>query len=195
VDADRVTFACATTAERRVARRAGARSALVGLGAANGVPEGRVVSFGLAGALRDGLASGTVLDATRVVDAQGSVLWEGGPLGVPGAEAVTMLAADEVVDDPAERRRLHELTGADAVDLESGPLARSGRLHGVLRAVSDTPERTLHGICDSVKPGGAYDWPGLVRAFAREPRGFARAASDAKRALDRLGTAAKGWSS
>ena len=154
-----------------------------------------MVSFGLAGALRDGLASGTVVDATRVVDVEGAVLWEGGPLGVPGAEAVTMLAADEVVDDPAERRRLHELTGADAVDLESGPLARSGRLHGVLRAVSDTPARTLHGICDSVKADGAYDWPGLVRAFASSPRGFVRAASDAKRALDRLGAVTKGWSS
>ena len=32
-----------------------------------------------------------------------------------------------------------------------------------------------------MKPEGAYDWPGLVRAFAREPRGFARAASDARR--------------
>jgi hypothetical protein len=190
-----VTFACATRAERRVARRSGARSALIGLGASNGVPEGPVVSFGLAGALHDGLASGTVLDATRVVDAQGLVLWEGGPLGIPGAEAVTMLAADELVDDPAERRRLHELTGADAVDLESGPLARSGRLQGVLRAVSDTPERTLNGISGSVKPAGTYDWPGLVRAFAREPRGFARAASDARRALDRLGAAARGWSS
>ena len=48
------------------------------------------------------------------------MLWEGGPLGVPGAEAATMLAADEIVDDPGERRRLHELTGADAVDMESG---------------------------------------------------------------------------
>jgi hypothetical protein len=194
MDTDGVTFACATTAERRVARRAGARAALVGLGAAKGVPEGPVVSFGLAGALRDGLASGTVVDATRVVDVEGTVLWEGGPLGVPGAQRVTILAADSVVDDPAERLRLHERTGADVADLESGPLARTGRLEGVLRAVSDTPERTLHGICDSVKPGGAYDWPGLVRAFAREPRGFARAATDAKRALDRLGRAAKGWS-
>jgi len=194
MDADGVTFACATTAERRAARRAGARSALVGLGAANGLPEGPLVSFGLAGALRDGLAPGTVVDATRVVDVEGTVVWEGGPLGVPGAQPATILAAEKVVDDPAERRRLHERTGADLADLESGPLARSGRLQGVLRAVSDTPERTLHGICDSVKPGGAYDWPGLVRAFAREPRGFARAAADAKRALGRLGEAAKGWS-
>jgi nucleoside phosphorylase len=193
MDADGLTLACATTAEQRAARRAGARAALVGLAAGNGLPEGAVVSFGLAGALRGDLPTGTVLDATRVVDASGSVLWEGEPLGVPGARPVTILAADAVVDDPAERRRLHERTGADATDLESGPLARSGRLRGVLRAVSDTPERTLHGICAAVTPEGRYDWPGLVRAFAREPRGFAQAAADAKRALDRLAAATRRW--
>jgi hypothetical protein len=195
MDADGVTFACATAAERRVARRAGARSALVGLGARNGVPEGPVVSFGLVGALRDDLASGTVVDATRIVDVEGTVLWEGGPLGVPGAERVTILAADAIVDDPAERRRLHERSGADAADLESGPLARTGRLRGVLRAVSDTPDRTLNGIAAGVKRDGGYDWPALARAFARDPRAFARAAGDARRALGRLGEAAKGWSS
>jgi hypothetical protein len=194
MDADRVTFACATRAERRVARRAGAQAALVGLAAANGVPEGPLVSFGLAGALRDDLASGTVLDATRIVDEDGAVLWEGGPLGVSGAAQVTMLAAEDVVDDPADRRRLHERTGADAVDLESGRLARTGRLRGVLRAVGDTPERGLNGIEDGVTSRGSYNWPGLLRAFARDPRGFARAAADAKRALDRLGAAAVGWS-
>ena len=194
MDADGVTFACATTAERRVAEQAGARTALVGLGASNGVPEGPVISFGIAGALRDGLEIGTVLDATRVVDAEGNVLWEGQPLGVPGAEAVTMLAADDVVDDPSERQRLHELTGADAVDMESGTLARRGQLQGVMRAVSDTPERQLSGLADSLTLAGTYDWLGLVRAFARRPREFVRAATDAKRALDRLGDAAKGWS-
>jgi hypothetical protein len=195
MDADGLTLACATTAEQRAARRAGARAALVGLAAGNGVPEGPIVSFGLAGALRDGLASGTVLDATRIVDGSGAVLWEGEPLGVPGAQPGTILAADSVIDDPRERRRLHERTGADATDLESGPLARTGRLQGVLRAVSDTPQRTLHGICAAVTPAGAYDWPGLVRAFAREPRGFARAAADAKRALDCLAAATKRWAS
>jgi adenosylhomocysteine nucleosidase len=193
MDADGLTLACATTAERRAARRAGARAALVGLAAVNGVPDGRLVSFGLAGALRDDLASGTVLDATRVVDVSGTVLWEGEPLGVPGAEPATILAADEIVDDAAARRRLHERTGADATDLESGPLARSGRLSGVLRAVSDTPDRSLHGICAAVTPEGRYDWVGLARAFAREPRGFARAAADAKRALDRLAGATRRW--
>jgi hypothetical protein len=194
MDADGVTLACATSAELRAARRSGARSALVGLGARNGLPDGPLVSFGLTGALRDGLAPGTVVDATKVVDVEGAVLWEGGPLGVAGAEQVTMLAADRVVDDPEERRRLHERTGADAADLESGPLARSGRLHGVLRAVSDTPSRPLDGLAAGVKDDGGYDWPALARVFARSPRGFVRSAADAQRALGRLGEAAKGWS-
>jgi nucleoside phosphorylase len=194
MDVDRVTLACATVAERRVARRAGARSALVGLRAANGVPEGPVISFGLAGALRDDLALGTVIDATKVVDLEGTVLWEGGPLGVAGAEPATILAAEAIVDDPAERRRLHERTGADAADLESGPLARSGRLQGVLRAVSDTPSQPLDGLASGVRDDGGYDWAALARAFAGSPRRFVRSASDARRALARLGEAAEGWS-
>jgi adenosylhomocysteine nucleosidase len=195
MDADGVTFACATAAELRAARRSGARATLVGLGARNGVPEEPVISFGLAGALRDGLAPGTVVDATRIVDVEGTVLWESGPLGVPGAQPVTMLAADAVVDDPDERRRLHERTGADTADLESGPLARTGRLRGVLRAVSDTPSRPLDGLATGVKEDGGYDWPALARAFATSPRAFARSAADAQRALERLREAARGWSS
>jgi adenosylhomocysteine nucleosidase len=195
MDADGVTFACATAAELRAARRSGARATLVGLGARNGVPEEPVISFGLAGGLRDGLAPGTVVDATRIVDVEGTVLWESGPLGVPGAQPVTMLAADAVVDDPDERRRLHERTGADTADLESGPLARGGRLRGALRAVSDTPSRPLDGLARGVKEDGGYDWPALARAFATSPRGFARSAADAQRALGRLREAARGWSS
>ena len=95
-----MTFACATTAELRAARRAGAHAALVGLGAANGVPDGPVVSFGLAGALRDDLPSGTVLDATRVVDESGAVLWEGGPLGAASARPGTHCRANRTSAGP-----------------------------------------------------------------------------------------------
>ena len=186
MDADGLTLACATAAEARAGRRAGGRTALVGLAAANGIPEGPLVSFGLAGALRDDLAAGTVLDATRVVDGDGAVLWEGGPLGVSGAQKGTILAADAIVDDPGERRRLYERTGADAVDLESGPLARSGRLRGVLRAVSDTPSQPLNGMAAGVKRDGSYDWAGIARAFGRHPRGFVRTARTARRALGQL---------
>lgn len=179
-----LTLACATSAERRAAVRAGARAALIGLAGRNGLPEGRLVSFGLAGALSDELACGEVLDAVRVVDAAGNVLWEGEPLGV--GRPATILGADGVVDDPAERSRLRERTGADAVDLESGPLARAGRLAGGVRVVSDTPSRPLDGLARAVRPDGSVDPVGLVRALATTPRGFLRAAGDGRRALRAL---------
>jgi nucleoside phosphorylase len=163
VDTDGLTFACATTAEERVAKRAGLNAARVGVRAANGVPKGRLVSFGLAGALRDGLAVGEVLDATRVVDEQGATLWEGGPLGVPGARAVTVLGSDVLVHDASERRRLHEASGADVVDMESGVLARSGRLAGVVRVISDDVTSAIEGVDRTVHPDGRTDPLGLLR--------------------------------
>jgi nucleoside phosphorylase len=163
VDADGLTFACATTAEERVAKRAGLRAARVGVNVANGVPAGRLVSFGLAGALRDGLGVGAVLDATRVVDEHGATLWEGGPLGVRGAQEATVLGSDVLVHDSVERRRLHESSGADAVDMESGVLARSGRLAGVVRVISDDVSSAIEGVDTTVHPDGSTDPLGLLR--------------------------------
>jgi hypothetical protein len=192
VDADGLTLACATVAELKAGRKAGLPATLIGLRGASGLPEGRLVSFGLAGALRDGLPCGTVLDAVRVVDPAGETLWSGPGLGVSGARAATILAADEIVDGAAGRRALHERTGADAADLESGPLARAGRLAGCLRVVSDTPARPLNGIEGAVSVDGRLNIVGLVGAFLRRPAGFVRAASDGRRALSALGHAAEG---
>ena len=87
MDADRVA-ACATAAEARAARKAGFRTtAVVGIGASRGVPAGRIVSFGVAGGL-DGLEVGTLIDATRIVAEDGTVLLEGKGLGLSG-EAVS----------------------------------------------------------------------------------------------------------
>jgi adenosylhomocysteine nucleosidase len=183
---DELTYACAMTAEERAARRLG-RTALVGLAVANGVPDGaRLVSFGVAGALRGGLAIGTVIDATRVVDEHGSVLWEGVPLGVVAARPGTILGADRIVDDPAERAALHASTGADAVDMESAALARSGRLAGCIRSISDTPELNLAGLAEGAKLDGHVDVRGLVRGFLRSPLETTRAAIAAARALRSL---------
>ena len=189
MDAERLTFACATRTEARAARSFGVTSAVIGIGGRRGLPQGQLVSFGLAGGLHDELECGTVLDATRVVDADGLVLWEGGPLGVAGARTGTILAGDRIVDDPTERRRLHTCTGADAIDLESGPLARSGRLAGCLRAVSDTPARALGPLADAVSSEGRLAWGGLARALV-QPRQTWRALSDVRRALRRLEEAA-----
>jgi nucleoside phosphorylase len=185
LDADGLTFACAMTVEERIARRLGP-TALVGLGASRGVPEGRLVSFGIAGALAPDLPVGTVIDATRVVDESGVVLWEGGPLGAARARPGTILGASRIVDDPEERARLHRQTGAEAVDMESGPLARSGRLAGCLRAVSDTPARRLGGIAQGATPEGKVDALGFLRGFVREPVVTLRAVGGARRALKSL---------
>jgi hypothetical protein len=180
-----MTLACATRTEERAAKRLGARTALVGVGARRDLPEGPVVSFGLAGGLHDGLQCGEVLDATRVVDADGTVLWEGGPLGVEGARRATIVAVEAVIDDPDERRRLHERTGADAADMESGALARTGRLAGCLRAVSDTPSRTLGPLGKMLDAEGHLRPAGIVRALAA-PRRTGRALADVRHALSRL---------
>ena len=187
MDADRLTFACATAAEERAAHRAGFRAARIGLGGVNGLPEGELVSFGLAGSL-DGLGAGAVVDARRVVDELGETLWEGEGLGVSGAVPGTVLAGKRIVDDPQERRRLHEQTGADVIDLESGVLARTGRLRGVVRAVSDTPERPLGPVRFAARADGRTDWLGVARALAQAPR----AVNDARCALRALEGAVRG---
>ena len=104
-----------------------------------------------------------------------------------------LLGTDRVIDDPAERRAARERTGADAVDLESGVLAASGQLAGCLRAISDTPQRTLHGLCNAVHENGRYAWGGLAKAFARAPIGISRAGADGKRALTALTRAGERW--
>jgi nucleoside phosphorylase len=186
-----MTLACATREEAKTARRlalrvgAGVHVAVVGLGARRKLPEGKIISFGLAGGLHDGLDCGEVLDATRVVDANGSVLWEGKPLGASGARPGTILAVESIIDDPAERRRLYSRTGADAADMESGVLARSGRLAGCLRAISDTPTRTLGPLAKAVDEDGRLTVPGLIGMFSH-PRSTARALRDVRRALRRL---------
>jgi adenosylhomocysteine nucleosidase len=184
VDADRVA-ACATAAEERAAKRAGFRTARVGICARRGVPAGDLVSFGVAGGL-NGLEIGALLDATKIVDEQGNILWEGPALGVVGARQGTILASERIVEDPAERRRLHELTGADAVDMESGVLAATGRLRGCVRAVSDTPERPLGPLADAITPDGRPRPIGFLKALVREPAATFRALANVRRALSAL---------
>jgi hypothetical protein len=156
----------------------------VGVRVANGVPEGRLVSFGLAGALHDGVAIGDVLDATRVVAEDGSVLWEGPGLGV--GRTATILGADALIHDPTERARLRAASGADAVDMESGVLARSGRLAAVLRVVSDDADSVIEGVDATVHPDGRTNVVGLVKWVAAKRGDAVRSMRDAVTALRAL---------
>jgi hypothetical protein len=180
-----LTYCTATTAEERVARKLGLPTVRVGVRVANGVPpEGRLVSFGLAGALRDDLAIGDVLDATRVVDADGSVLWEGPGLGV--GRPATVLGSDALIHDADERALLQAASGADAVDMESAVLARSGRLAGVVRVISDDVKSTIEGVDSTVHPDGRTDVVGLVKWVATKRGDALRSMRDAMAALKAL---------
>jgi hypothetical protein len=190
LDADRLnrqglTFCCATTAEERVARRAGLNAVRMGLGVANGVPEGQLVSFGVAGSL-GGLAVGDVLDATRVVDEHGATLWEGPGLGVRGAKSGVILGGSVLVSNAAERDRLREATGADAVDMETGTLARSGRLAGAVRAISDDASYAVEGLDKTIHADGRTNAFGLVRWVASQRGDAIRTIKGALRALKAL---------
>jgi hypothetical protein len=120
----------------------------------------------------------------------GSSLWEGPALAVAGARPVVVCATDRVVDDPAERAALAASSGADVLDLESGPLAASGRLAGVLRAVSDSPSKRVGRLGDAAHPDGSVRWRRVAAAFVFEPRRATAAARNARTGLATLERAA-----
>jgi hypothetical protein len=186
-----LTLACALQVEAAAARRHGGRAALVGLGARLPLPAGPLVSFGFCGALVPGLEPGALLTAERVVAPDGAVLWEGEPLAVPGALRAVVCAADEVAGEAPRRRALAERSGAVAVDLESGALAASGRLAGVVRAVSDGLGAPLGPLATAARTDGSTDWSVVARAFLLEPLGSLRIALGARRALATLTRAAE----
>ncbi len=187
---DSLTLACALASEERVARRAGAATARVGLRASLGAPLDRHASFGLAGALVPGVEAGSVVSADRVVDTDGEVLWEGSPLEVPGASVATVCSAERVIDDPRERDDIARRTGAIAVDMESGPLAASGRLAGIVRAIADGPERPVGRLAHAATESGDVRWGVVLRSFVTEPARAMRSARSARKALDSLERAA-----
>jgi nucleoside phosphorylase len=143
------------------------------------------VSFGLAGSLGE-LRVGDVLDATRVVDETGATLWEGPGLGARLSREGVVLGGGVLVHDAAERARLREASGADAVDMESGVLARSGRLAGVLRAISDDAGSVVEGVDRTVHADGRTNVTGLLRWVATRRGDAFRSMRDALRALKAL---------
>ena len=185
------TIACALEVEERVARKAGLRTALIGMGVTRPVSEGPLVSFGFAGGLVPDLERGALLTATLIVSDTGEKLWEGKPLAVDGAKPAVICSTDRVIDTPEERLRVAERTGAVAVEMESGKLAATGRLAGTVRAVSDSPDRPLGGLATAIRPDGSTDWRAVAGALLREPVTTVRAIVGAQKAMGTLRRAAE----
>jgi adenosylhomocysteine nucleosidase len=157
MDLDKIGFVTGLTAELALLKASLYRAA-----AGGGTPEGAgdaasrlitegaeaLISFGLAGGLDPTLPPGAILVPERVVKARETYLcdpalvaWLGGPT------CAAMFAGASVAVTAAQKVALFTQTGADAIDLESGAVARVAAAAGipfaVLRAVCDPAGRDL----------------------------------------------------
>ncbi len=153
----RVGVVVGLAAEARIARRLGWPVAIGG-GTASGAESAAqalvqqactgLISFGLAGGLDRMLRPGAlVVPAAVIVDDQRYATDASLSRVLGGPTPHVMLGADAIVASVADKNRLRELTGAAAVDLESGAVARVAATHGipfaVLRAICDPAARAL----------------------------------------------------
>lgn len=154
-----------------------------------------LLSFGLAGGLNPSLRAGAVVVPASVIEH--GMLMRADPAMMAwlgGASHGLLVSQDEVVVSAAAKIRLHEATGAAAVDLESGAVARAARRAGipfaVLRAVCDPAERTLPpAALLALDGGGAISLMRVLASLAGRPAqlpallGLARDAARARAAL------------
>jgi adenosylhomocysteine nucleosidase len=171
-------------AEARIARRLG-HPVAVGGGGPAGAEEaarrlladgaGALLSFGLCGGLDPALAPGTVLIPQTVLDG-GTRHATSSDIAAPFGALTPhlLLAVTRIVATAAEKRRLHDATGAAAIDIESGAVARvaaaSGRPFAVLRAVCDPAWEDLPpAALVALDSHGAIGFLKVLAALARHP--------------------------
>ena len=165
-----------------------------------------LISFGTAGALSPALAPGDVIVATEVMAVSGGALaaeraWCDALAAAASARSLPLhLGAIRAVDQPVTsagaKAALYQSSGALAVDMESGAVARAARDAGlpfaVLRVVIDAAGHDLPpAAIAAMAPGGGIDIGRLARELWREPRQISalfrlgRDAAVARRALSR----------
>jgi adenosylhomocysteine nucleosidase len=150
-----------------------------------------LISFGLAGGLNPAFRAGDILVPPNIIEngaiyhcAPELLAWLGGPIGGP------MLAGGEVAATVAQKAALFGATKADAVDLESGAVARiagaAGLNFAVLRAVTDVAACSLPpAALVALDQAGAIGIARVIGAVLRRPSqipALLRLARDAGRA-------------
>jgi hopanoid-associated phosphorylase len=138
-----------------------------------------LISFGVAGGLAPHLKSGTCIVASGVVSPDGHLptdrYWAQTLLRtMPGAVSGVLAGAPAPVATPAEKRALHEATGALAVDTESHVVAAAAAHHGLpmaaIRVICDPAARPLPEMAlRAIRPDGSTDVAALLRALLRRP--------------------------
>jgi adenosylhomocysteine nucleosidase len=141
------------------------------------------------------LAPGAVLVPERVVEGENSYLCDPALIAwLGGATMGIMLGGEKIAVTAAEKAALFAASGADAIDLESGAVARAAIAHGipfaVLRAVADPAGRTLPpAALIALNRSGQIGFLRVLASVLRHPGqippllALARHAAAAKRAL------------
>ena len=157
-----------------------------------------LVSFGFAGGLDPALRPGEVVIPTSILS-EGHLYATEPTLAdrFGGLTGHCLVADAAAATDVAAKRRLHTVTGAHAIDLESGSVARVALAHGlpfvVVRAISDAADRDLPpAALLAVDQRGRIDLFRVLGSLLRQPKqlpallGLASDAARARRALVRL---------
>lgn len=166
-----------------------------------------LVSFGIAGGLNPSLAPGSVVVAAAVVADDRSripcdVGWQGRLTAVLETEMsvveAELLGRDQPVLLSAEKRRLHDATGAAAVDMESlaiGCVAVETEVPFLaVRAIADPADRDLPAwVPGLVDRDGRPRMRAVIRQIATHPRQAAvlfRLGMESRKAFGALGRVA-----
>jgi len=161
-----------------------------------------IISFGVAGGLAPHLRPGNWVVASSIVDAQQArptdPAWSEKILAtIPGAEHKPIAGVDYAVANPADKRRMHDETGAATVDMESHLVARLASAHGLnfaaARVVIDPAHRAVpDAALAGLRPDGGTSVTAVLRELIASPSqisGLLRLAYDgyaARRALVRV---------
>jgi nucleoside phosphorylase len=165
-----------------------------------------IASFGMAGALVDGLKIGDWIVAARLtgaIEADCDPVWTAALAGaLPGARVGGFYADGRMIDTVAEKLALGERHHALAVDMEShvaaAIAAERGLPFAIVRCVSDGARHLLpHAITVSMRADGGVNAramlaslsarPGQLADVARTSAGFAKAMRELRRGALAMG--------
>ena len=165
-----------------------------------------IVSYGMSGALADGLKIGDWVVGDRLsgaIDLECDPDWAAAlHARLPGARLGGYFADGRMIDTVAEKLAIGQRHNALAVDMEShvaGAVAAGrGLPFAIVRCVSDGARHLLpHAITVSMRPDGGVDGKAMLRSIAARPgqlagiarttAGFAKAMGELKRGAVRIG--------
>jgi adenosylhomocysteine nucleosidase len=139
-----------------------------------------IISFGVAGGLSPKLHAGDWIVGMAILRHQERFVthesWTRRLLAaLRGSVAGDILGADAPVADADEKSRLHELTGAVAVDMESHIAAEIAAKHelpfAACRVILDASERNLPpAALLGLRHDGTADLPAICKSLARHPQ-------------------------